>query len=65
MNGQIFYRTRQKSREGSKTPQYRIVAVSGVDLKVYGQHLRKTELEQIAKAVNADLVALKRGEKHQ
>ncbi len=64
MNGQIFYRTRQKAREGAKTPQYRIVAVSGVDLKVYGQHLRKTELEQIAKAVNADLIALKRGDKH-
>lgn len=64
MNGQIFYRTRQKAKDGAKTPQYRIVAVSGVDLKVYGNHLRKTELEQIAKAINADLVALKRGEKH-
>ncbi|MDK9707406.1 MAG: hypothetical protein OEL83_10185 [Desulforhopalus sp.] len=65
MKGQIFYRSRQKAKEGAKTPQYRIVAVCGVDLKVYGQHLRKTELEQIAKAVGADLVALKRGDKHQ
>ena len=64
MSGQIFYRTRQKAKEGAKTPQYRIVAVSGVDLKVYGAHLRKTELEQIAKAVKADLVPLKRGDKH-
>jgi hypothetical protein len=64
MAGQIFYRERQKAKEGAKTPRYRIVAVSGVDLKVYGQHLRKTELEQIATAVKADLVALKRGQKH-
>jgi hypothetical protein len=32
---------------------------------VYGNHLRKTELEQIAKAAKADLVALQRGPKHQ
>ena len=65
MAGQIFYRERNKAKEGAKTPRYRIVAVSGVDLKVYGNHLRKAEIEQIAKAVKADLVALKRGEKHQ
>ncbi|MFH0782927.1 MAG: hypothetical protein V2B20_13405 [Pseudomonadota bacterium] len=65
MAGQIFYRERQKAKEGGKTPRYRIVAVSGVDLKVYGNHLRKTELEQIAQASKADLVALKRGKKHQ
>jgi len=65
MAGQIFYRERQKAKEGAKTPRYRIIAVSGVDLKVYGNHLRKTELEQIAKAAKANLVALKRGQKHQ
>ena len=65
MAGQIFYRERQNAKEGAKTPRYRIIAVSGVDLKVYGDHLRKTELEQIAEATKADLVALKRGQKHQ
>jgi hypothetical protein len=64
MAGQIFYRERKKVKEGAHTPRYRIIAVSGVDLKVYGNHLRKTELEQIAKAVKADLIALKRGDKH-
>jgi nucleotide-binding universal stress UspA family protein len=64
MPGQIFYRERQKAKDGAKTPRYRIVAVSGVDLKVYAGHLRKTELEQIANATQADLVALKRGPKH-
>lgn len=65
MAGQIFYRERQKAKDGAKTPRYRIIAVSGVDLKVYGNHLRKTELEQIANATKADLVALKRGQRHQ
>ena len=64
MAGKIFYRERVKAKEGSKSPRFRIIAVSGVDLKVYGSHLRRTELEQIAKATNADLVALERGEKH-
>ena len=64
MAGQIFYRERLKAKDGAKSPQYRIVAVSGVDMKVYGNHFRKTELEQIAQAVKADLVALHRGDKH-
>jgi hypothetical protein len=65
MAGQIFYRERQKSKDGAKTPRYRIIAVTGVDLKVYGNHLRKVELDQIASATQSDLVALKRGPKHQ
>lgn len=63
MSGQIFYRERVKVQEGSKTPRFRIIAVSGVDLKVYGNHIRKKELEQIAKATGAKLVALKRDKK--
>ena len=65
MAGQIFYRERLKSREGSKSPRYRIVAVSGVDLKVYAEHLRLSELKQLALATKADLIALERGPKHQ
>jgi hypothetical protein len=64
MAGQIFYRERLKAKEGAKTPRYRIIAVSGVNLKVYGEHLRKTELEQIAKATKSNLVVLNRGQKH-
>ncbi len=60
MAGQIFYRERQKAQEGSRTPRFRVVAVSGLDLKVYGNHFRKKELEQIAAATNAQLVALER-----
>lgn len=61
MSGQIFYRERQKVKDGSKTPRFRIAAVSGVDLKVYADHLRLGELKQLADATGADLVALKGG----
>ncbi len=64
MAGKIFYRERSKLVDGSKQPRYILVAISGVDLKVYGQHLRMTELKQIAEAVGAELVALGRGPKH-
>ncbi|MBM9513302.1 hypothetical protein [Desulfogranum marinum] len=60
MPGKIFYRERMKVKEGTQTPRFRIVAVSGVDLKVYADHIRKKELQQIAKATKAELVALER-----
>lgn len=60
MAGSIFYRERVKAKEGSRTPRFRVIAVSGIDLKIYGNHFRKKELEQIAKATGADLVALER-----
>lgn len=63
MAGKIFYRERQKAIKGSRTPRFRVIAVTGPDLKIYGNHFRKTELEQIAKATNTDLVALKRDKK--
>ena len=63
MSGTIFYRERQKVKDGSQTPRFRIAAVSGVDLKVYASHLRMNELKQIADAVGADLVALEGGTK--
>lgn len=60
MSGKIFYRERMKVREGSRTPRFRVVAVNGVDLKVYTDHFRKKELEQLAKATKSKLVELKR-----
>jgi len=64
MTGKIFYRERHKLVDGSKQPRYILVAVSNLDLKVYGQHLRMTELKQIAEGVGAELIALGRGPKH-
>ncbi|MFT5697986.1 MAG: hypothetical protein ACI8ZB_000840 [Desulforhopalus sp.] len=63
MAGKIFYRERTKAKEGSRTPRYRIIAVSGLDLKVYGEHLRKKEIEQIGEEIGAELVLLKRDSK--
>jgi hypothetical protein len=63
MAGMIFYRERRKVGEGEKKPRFKLVAVAGVDMKVFGKHLRKKELEQIAEAVGAELVLLKHGER--
>lgn len=63
MAGKIFYRERSKAKEGSRTPRYRIVAVNGIDLKVYVDHLRKKEIEQIGEETKADLILLKRDKK--
>ena len=60
MTGKIFYRERVKAKEGKRSPRFRVVAVSGVDLKIYGCHFRKKELEQIAKSIDAELVVLER-----
>ena len=62
MAGKIFYRERSKVGKGVKRPRFMLVAVAGLDMKVYGKHLRKSELEQIAKAVGAKLILLKGGE---
>jgi hypothetical protein len=65
MGGKIFYRERQKAAEGSKQPRFKLVAVADVNLKVYGKHLRKSELEQIAVSVGAELILLTHGDKKQ
>lgn len=63
MAGKIFYRERRKVGEGEKKPRFKLVAVAGVDMKVFGKHLRKKELEQIAEAIGAELILLKQGER--
>ncbi len=65
MAGKIFYRERTKSVEGKKQPRFRMIAVADVNLKIYGEHLRKSELDAIAQAVGAELVLLPSGDKKQ
>jgi hypothetical protein len=62
MPGKIFYRERGKVGKGEKKPRFRLVGVADVNLKIYGKHLRRSELEQIAEAVGAELVLLKGGD---
>jgi hypothetical protein len=60
--GKFFVRERTKIGQGAGLPRFAIVAVSGVDLKVYHSHVRKSELEKLAEDVGAEIVYLPRGE---
>ena len=59
MSGKIFYRERNKVGVKEQKPRFKLVAVAGVDISFYGDHLRKKELEEIAAVVGAELVLLK------
>lgn len=65
MSGKIFYRQRTKMKDGAHQPRYILVAVADLNLKVYGSHLRMSELKFIAESLGAELVALPRGPKHE
>ncbi len=54
----IYVRERIKVGEGVRQPRYKVVAVAGGDLQMLAGHLRKTELEQIARDVGAEIVYL-------
>ncbi len=58
MSSQIFVRERRKVAEGEKKPRFRVVGVSGADVKVYVKHLRKKELDQLADATGSTVVYL-------
>ena len=62
MAGKIFYRERTKAKDGEKKPRFFLVAVAGIDLKFHAKHVRRTELERIAKEIGAELVLLERDE---
>jgi hypothetical protein len=60
--GKIFVRERRNVGKGAGVPRFEIVAVTGVDLKVYHSHIRKGEVEHIAADLGAEIVYLPRGE---
>ncbi len=57
----IFYRERNKVGEGGQQPRFAVVGVQGTDMTFFQFHLRKGELDTIAQAIGAELVALPRG----
>jgi hypothetical protein len=59
----LFVRQRMRVGRGEGKPRFMIVAVEGLDLKVYAPHVRKVELEKLAEEVGADVVYLPGGEK--
>ena len=61
--GRIFVRERGQVGEGAGRPRFAIVAVEGVDLRIYVPHIRKIELEKLAETVGAEVIYLPRGEK--
>ena len=59
----IFVRQRTRVGRGEGKPRFMIVAVEGLDLKVYAPHVRKVELEKLAEEVGAEVVYLPGGDK--
>jgi hypothetical protein len=59
MTGKIFFRERTRAAKGEKIPRFILVAVADLNLKIHVTHMRKSELQQIAEAVGAELVELK------
>ena len=58
MSTKIFVRERRKIEKGEKKPRFRVVGVSGGDVKLYAWHIRKKELNQIKDASGAEIVWL-------
>ena len=59
MSAKIFVRERRKIEKGEKKPRFRVLGISGADLKIYVKHIRKKELEQLSDATGAEVVYLK------
>ncbi|MDD2421575.1 MAG: hypothetical protein PHC60_07735 [Heliobacteriaceae bacterium] len=57
----IFVRERKKVKEKEKKPRFSVVGVVGTDLRLYVEHIRKMEVEQVAAAVGAEVVYLQAG----
>lgn len=57
----IFVRERRKIETGEKKPRYRVVGVHDLNLRIYVEHIRKRELDQLAAATGADVVILTGG----
>lgn len=59
MTGKIFIRERRKIEKGEKKPRFRVVAVSGADVKFEVDHIRKQEIDEIAEIIGAEIIMLK------
>jgi hypothetical protein len=64
MATKIFVRERRKVEKGERKPRFRIVGVSGSDVKIYVKHIRKKELDQISTESGAEIVYFEAGKGH-
>ena len=62
MASKIFVRERRKIEKGEKKPRFRVVGVSGGDVKIYVKHIRKKELDHICRECGAAVVYLDAGQ---
>ncbi len=65
MTTRIFVRERRKVEKGERKPRFRVVGVSGSDVTLYVQHIRRKELELICTQTGAQAVYLDSGEGRQ
>ena len=61
MPGKIFYKEREKVKDGDQKPRFRVIGVFDCNLKVYSDHLRLSELEHIADETGAQLIHVRKG----
>ena len=61
MATKIFVRERRKIQKGEKKPRFRVIGVSGSDVKIYVKHARKSELDRIHTDTGAEIVYLQMG----
>ena len=61
MATKIFVRERRKIEKGEKKPRFRVVGVSGSDVKIYVKHARKKELDKIQAETGVEIVYLEAG----
>ncbi|BAI62735.1 conserved hypothetical protein [Methanocella paludicola SANAE] len=54
----IYVRERTRSKEGSRNPRFRVIASQGGELRFHADHLRKVDIETIAKDLGAHVVYL-------
>ncbi len=57
----IFIRERNRIGKGEGQPRFAVVAVEGTDLNFFQIHIRKSEVDQIAMSIGAEVIELPRG----
>ena len=61
----LFVRERNQVGQGDEKPRFAVVGVVGTDLTINVNHIRKSELEQIASKLNGEIVYLTREKQDQ
>ncbi|NLO21724.1 MAG: hypothetical protein GX119_06955 [Syntrophomonadaceae bacterium] len=56
----LFVRERSQVGHGDKKPRFTVVGTVGTDLNINVNHIRKSELEQIAGKIDGEIVYLTR-----